>query len=88
MTHGNQPMSTCGSTPLTSPPTIPPSANWTICPECGGNLTPDHRCPPKPAPTPTPSTPAERRAYAARIAAEFAIDAYSLPNLPRSGGVR
>lgn len=46
---------------------------------------------PRPAaPVVMPRTPAERRAYAARIAAEAGIDAYSLPNLPvwRAGGAR
>lgn len=25
-------------------------SNWTICPECNGNLTPGHVCPPKASP--------------------------------------
>lgn len=76
---------------------VAPSANWTICPDCGGPLTPTHRCP-------NPTTQyhqeveaayrerdrqnTERRTYAMNVAADFAIDAYSLPNLPRSDGDR
>lgn len=76
---------------------VAPAANWTICPDCGGPLTPTHRCP-----NPTTQYHQEvedayrerdrqnthRRTYAAQVAADFAIDAYSLPNLPRSEGDR